>query len=433
MGSPTVSMKLRRLREQADEHPQRVFTTLHHLIDVEFLEEAYRRLNKNAAAGVDGVTAKEYEANLAENLTELRRRVHENRYRAQPVRRVWLAKEDGKERPLGIPVLEDKILQRAVAMVLECLYEGMFYDFSYGFRRGRSAHQALTALREQCVQHRASSILDADIRGYFDSINRQCLNEFLDRRVKDGVVRRLIGKWLKAGILEGERLHYAEDGTPQGGVISPLLANIYLHYVLDEWYVQEVQPRLRGRSSLVRFADDFVGMFEDAGDAERVYEVLPKRFARFGLTIHPEKTRLVPFRRPPPTQTTRGGGLGTFDFLGQTHYWSRSRKGSWVIKRRTARKRQHRAMRALWTWCRKNRHAPVHQQHRQLSQKLHGHYGYYGIRGNYAKVNAYYGHALRAWRYWLGRRSRKGKVPLGAFFRFLERYPLPRPRIVHAF
>ena len=382
MGSQTVSTKLSRLREQAEEHPERVFTTLHHLMDVEFLLEAYNGLRKDAAAGVDEVTAEAYEVDLRGNLAELRRRVHEGQYRAQPVRRVWIEKEDGKQRPLGIPALEDKILQRAVVMLLECLYETLFYDFSYGFRKGLSPHKALAALRELCFKTKVSSIIDADVSRFFDDLDFKQLNRFLDKRVKDGVIRRLINKWLKAGIVEDGRIYYTDSGTPQGGVISPLLANIYLHYVQDEWFMQEVQPRLKGKSFLIRFADDFVIGCELKEDAERVYGVLPKRFARYALTIHPEKTRVVEFTRPSRTAKSKGG-LGTFDFLGFTHHWSKARSGYWVVKRKTKAKRLRRTLRAYWTWCRSNRHMPVHEQHRALSRKLQGHYGYFGMRGNY--------------------------------------------------
>lgn len=256
MRSPTVSTTLCRLRAQAKQHPERVFTTLHHLIDQEWLLEAYRRLRKEAAAGVDGVTTKDYEADLEGNLARLRQRMQEGSYRAQPVRRVWIDKEDGKQRPLGIPALEDKILQRAVQMLLEAIYEVDFHHLSYGFRPGRSAHQALAETRERCFESQVSRILDAEVSRFFDDLSFTHLNQFLDQRVKDGVIRRLINQWLKAGILEGEQLHYASSGSPQGGVISPLLANIYLHPVLDDGYLNEVQPRLQGRSFLVRYADD---------------------------------------------------------------------------------------------------------------------------------------------------------------------------------
>ncbi len=431
MRSETVSTKLRQLAEQARRHPERVFTTLHHLIDVDFLHEAFLRLRKEAAAGVDNMTAAEYQEGLIERLTELHHRVHTNRYRAQPVRRVWIEKEGGKRRPLGIPSLEDKILQRAVQMVLQPIYEEVFYEHSFGFRPQRSAHQALSQLRDSCFECEVSSIYDADVSHYFDDIDHRQLNRFLDLKVKDGVIRRLINKWLRTGVLDGESLYYPPSGSPQGGVISPLLSNVYLHYVLDEWFVHEVKPRLHGRAFLVRFADDFVIGCELASDTDRLGVVIPKRFARYGLQIHPEKTRQVPFWRPSKRMTHRSG-LGTFDFLGFTHYWGKARSGHWVVKRKTASKRLRRSLKSLWTWCRDNRHIRVHEQHQTLSRKLHGHYGYYGIRGNFKMLEVVYEEALRTWRRWLGRRSRKGYLNVKAFASFVERYPLPMPRIVHA-
>ena len=431
MRSETVSTKLHRLAEQAKRHPERVFTTLHHLIDVEFLQEAFLRLRKDAAAGVDNMTAAEYSEGLVQRLTELHLRVHTHRYRAQPVRRVWIDKEDGKQRPLGIPSLEDKILQRAVQMILQPLYEREFHDHSYGFRPGRSAHQALSRLREGCFDCEVSSIYDADVSHYFDDIDHRQLNHFLDKKVKDGVIRGLINKWLRAGVVDGDSLYYPPNGSPQGGVISPLLSNIYLHYVLDEWFVHEVQPRLHGRAFLVRFADDFVIGCELASDTDRLGVVIPKRFARYGLQIHPEKTRQVPFWRPSKRMTHRSG-LDTFDFLGFTHYWGKARSGHWVVKRKTASNRLRRSLRALWAWCRNNRHIRVHEQHQTLSRKLLGHYGYYGIRSNYKMLEVVYEQTLRTWRRWLGKRSSKGYLTIRAFANFLERYPLPLPRIVHA-
>ena len=431
MRSETVSTKLHQLTEQARRHPERVFTALHHLIDIEFLQEAFLRLRKDAAAGVDNMTAVEYAEGLVGRLTELHQRVHENRYRALPVRRLWIDKEDGKRRPLGIPALEDKILQRAVQMVLSAIYETQFHDVSYGFRAGRSAHQALSQLRESCFECEVSSIYDADVSHFFDDIDHSQLNRFLDLKVKDGVIRRLINKWLKAGVLDGEVLYYPANGAPQGGVISPLLSNVYLHYVLDEWFVHVVQPRLHGQAFLVRFADDFVIGCQLAIDVDRLGVVIPKRFAKYGLQIHPEKTRQVPFWRPSKGMTHRSG-LGTFDFLGFTHYWCKARSGHRVVMRKTACKRLRRSLKALWAWCRWNRHMLVQEQHRTLSRKLQGHYGYYGIRGNYRMLEQVYENTLVMWRRWLGRRSSKGYLTCVAFDEFIEHYPLPKPRIVHA-
>ena len=430
MRSPTVSSKLHQIAEQAVQYPDRVFTALAHHIEVDFLREAYYRTSKRSAPGVDGVTAQQYAENLDDNLSHLQERLRAGRYKAPPVKRAWREKDDGSLRPIGMPAFEDKIVQRAVTMLLEAIYERDFYPFSYGFRPRRNAHQALFVLRERAMKMSGAWIVDADISGFFDSIDRHKLREVIKERVNDGGILRLIGKWLNAGVLEGECLTYPDQGTPQGGVISPMLANIFLHRVLDEWFAKEVQPRLKGRSFLVRFADDFVVSCELESDAQRIMAVLPKRFARFGLTIHPTKTRLVPFRRPNHKQQA-GKGSGTFEFLGFTHFWARSRQGNWVIKRKTAKKRLCRTMKALWQWCRANRHVALKDQYRMLCLKLKGHYQYYGIRDNYRRLEKVQRHVARTWRYWLARRSRKNAMPWEKFERRLADYPLPRPRIVH--
>jgi len=429
--SQTVSTKLQRIAEQAVQYPEMVFTTLAYHMDVDFLREAYRRTRKSAAPGVDGVTARKYAEHLEENLQALHECMRSGRYKAPPVKRVWLDKEDGKKRPIGLPAFEDKIVQRAVTMLLGAIYENDFHDCSYGFRAGRSAHQALHEIRERCMGMNIGWIVDADVSGFFDSIDHGLLREMIRQRVNDGGILRLIGKWLNAGVLEGETLTYPEKGTPQGGVISPMLANIFLHHVLDDWFVREIQPRLRGRFFLIRFADDFIIGCELEEDARRVMEVLPKRFGRFGLTIHPEKTTLVDFRRPCSDREC-GGGNGTFDFLGLTHYWTKSRRGYWVIKRKTARKRLRRTFKSLWEWCRVNRHRVLEEQHRMLCQKLRGHFQYYGVRGNYPWLARVYRHTEKAWRYWLSRRSDKSYISWAKFQLLLAKFPLPRPRIVHA-
>ena len=292
--------------------------------------------------GVDGQTAEDYAVDLEGNLQSLLDRAKSGTYKAPPVRRAYIPKagSPGETRPLGIPTFEDKVLQRAVVMVLEPLYEQDFLDCSYGFRPGRSAHQALDALWHKTMAMGGGWILDVDIRKFFDTIDHGHLRAFLKRRVRDGVLLRLIGKWLNAGVLEDGCITHPETGNPQGGVISPMLSNLFLHYVLDEWFEQEVRPRLKGQSFLIRYADDFVMGFSHEEDARRVLAVLPKRFAKYGLTIHPDKTRLVPFERPDrgPKQpdTNRREPPGTFDLLGFTHFWSRSLRGNWVVKRKTS-------------------------------------------------------------------------------------------------
>ncbi|MBT8406075.1 MAG: group II intron reverse transcriptase/maturase [Deltaproteobacteria bacterium] len=429
--SQLIRTKLQGLAQQAKDYPESVFTTLVHHIDVEWLGEAYRRTNKQSAGGVDGVTAQGYGAKLEENLAGLHERLRNGRYQAPPVERVWLEKEDGRKRPIGKPTFEEKIVQRAVVMVLEAVYEQDFYDFSHGFRPGHSPHQALKQLREESRKQQISWIVDADVQGYFDEIPHDQLREMIKRRVNDGGIMRLIGKWLKAGVMEEGRVSYAGKGSPQGGVISPLLANIYLHYVLDEWYDQEVKPRLKGKSYLIRYADDFVIGCELESDAQRIMAVLPKRFGKYGLRIHPEKTKLVRFERPSQKEK-KDDQNGTFDFLGFTHYWGRSRQGQWVIKRKTAHKRQRRSLKAIWHWCKTNRHRSVREQHQQLSLKLRGHYQYYGLRGNYRQLAQVYEAVKRSWFYWLRRRNRKPRLKGERFGDILRVLPLPTPRIIHA-
>ena len=407
-----------------------VFTTLAHLIDVDFLREAFHRTNKQGAPGIDGVTAGEYAENLDENLQDLHERLRNGQYRAMPVERVWLDKEDGSKRPIGKPVLEDKIVQRAVAMLLEAVYEQDFYDFSHGFREGHSPHQALHELREQCMGMNIGWIVDLDVCGFFDNLDRGMLREVLKQRVNDGGIIRLIGKWLNAGVIDGEDLIYPEKGTAQGSVISPILANVFLHHVLDDWFEREVKPRMKGRVFLIRFADDAVIGCELEEDACRIMDVLPKRFGRFGLTVHPQKTRMVRFGKP--RRDDSGKENGTFDFLGFTHYWAKSRQGYWVIKRKTAKKRIRRAMKAFWQWCSQNRHLPITEQYEKLCRKLRGYYQYYAIRGNYRGIEVVYEHVKRAWRYWLSRRSHKSKITWEKYEKLWATFALPKPRIIYA-
>lgn len=437
-GSPTISTKLERIAKLAREAPEMAFTTLAHHIDIGWLREAYRRTRKDGATGVDGQTAEEYAANLEENLRSLLERAKSGTYRAPPVRRVHIPKGDGSQtRPIGIPAFEDKVLQRAVAMVLEAVYEQDFLDCSYGFRPGRSAHQALEILQRETVCMAGGWVLEVDIRKFFDTLDHGHLLEILRRRVRDGVLLRLVSKWLHAGVLENGELSHPEAGTPQGGVISPLLANVYLHEVLDSWFERDVKPRLRGGALLVRYADDAALVFSREDDARRVMEVLPKRFGKYGLALHPEKTRLVEFRRPdrrPPSGTGGSGGRpGTFDLLGFTHYWGLSRKGRWVVKRKTARDRFSRSLKRVADWCRQNRHRPVRDQRQALARKLLGHFGYFGITGNYEALHRFREGVRRAWRKWLDRRSNRARMSWDKMSKLLRRYPLPQPRIAKPF
>jgi RNA-directed DNA polymerase len=428
--SGTVSTKLERIAKLAREAPDMAFTSLSHHLDYSWMEEAYRRTRKGGAVGVDGLTAQEYADNLEENLQQILNRVKSGTYQAPPVRRIHIPKGDGTQtRPIGIPTFEDKVLQRAVAMVLEAVYEQDFLDCSYGFRPGRSAHQALERIQNKLVRMAGGWVLEVDIRKFFDTLDHECLRELLSRRVRDGVLLRLIDKWLNAGVLEEGVVSYPTTGTPQGGVVSPLLANIYLHEVLDLWFERDVKPRLRGQAFLIRYADDAVLVFSREDDARRVLAVLPKRFAKYGLALHPEKTRLVEFPRPELKASKAGSRTGTFDLLGFTHYWGLSRKGYWVVKRRTAKSRMSRSLRATNEWCRRNRHRPVREQWAELSMKVRGHVGYFGITGNFDALKRFVHQVERLWRKWLNRRSQRARMSWPKMHKLLERYPLPRPRI----
>ena len=428
-----MSPGLGRVAERAKRDPDTQFTSLAHLITVDALREAWRSLKKKRSSGVDGVTAQEYEENLEENLRDLHRRLVSMKYRAQPVKRVYVPKEGGKWRPIGIPATEDKIVQAAVRRVLEAIYEQDFFDFSYGFRPGRSAHQALEVLDNAIFRGKVSYVLDADIGTFFDSLDRKVLMELLRRRIKDRSILRLIAKMLHAGVLEDGVRKHPETGSPQGAVISPLLANVYLHYVLDEWVERVVRSRLRGEMYLVRYADDFVFCFQYREDAEQVREVLGKRLAEYGLALNAEKTRLIEFGRFAEENLGRQGRRPeTFDFLGFTHICGKSRKGKFVVKRKTAAKRMRRSQKRMSEWCRNHRHVPLDEQHRMLCAKLRGHYNYYGITGNMLSLKKVRNHVVRTWRKWLNRRSQRGRMPWHRFEKVLDRLPLPNPTIVHS-
>jgi group II intron reverse transcriptase/maturase len=422
-----------RIAYRARTHPQEAFVSVGHYLTREWLEEAYHLTRKDGAVGIDGVTAQAYEQNLDENLERLSDLARSGKYKAPPVRRVYVPKPGKKEvRPIGIPSFEDKVLQRGVAMILEAIYEQDFKDCSYGFRPGRSAHQALENIWQNVHQMGGCWILDVDIRKFFDTLDHQHLREILDRRIRDGVVRRLIGKWLKAGVWESGSVSYPDKGTPQGGCISPILSNIYLHTVLDEWFENQIKPRLKGRAFLVRFADDFVMGFSDERDALRVKEVLPRRFCRFGLEVHPDKTRLVNFM---PPHKHPEGNPGTFDFLGFNHGWGKSKWGNDTVKRKTAKDRLSRALKTIKQYCGCNRHLEIAEQCKALNRKLIGHYAYFGITGNYRYLNRVYHETKRIWFKWLRRRTRGGKGMTWDRFTVLTStvFTLKRPKIMHSY
>jgi len=429
----SVLTKQQRVAKLARVHRTRAFTSLHHYIDYEWLYRAYQLTRKDGAVGVDGKTARQYEQALKSNLEDLLGRIKTGTYRAPAIRRVYIPKGNGKRRPLGIPTFEDKIVQRAVVMLLEPIYEQDYYTCSYGFRRGRSAHNALRNLRNKIMDEGGRWIFDVDIQKYFDTIDHTQLRKFLARRVVDGVIRKLIDKWLKAGVLESGQLQKSIQGTPQGGVISPLLSNIYLHYVLDEWFDKAVKPRMKCRCSMTRFADDFVMVFEDHNDVHRVKRVISKRFARYNLVIHPDKTKLVDFRFRYRKENRRKSKAISFDFLGFTHYWGKSRRGKDIVCQKTAKDRFRKALNEINAFCRNNRHKPLDEQWSRLNRKLVGHYAYFGITGNHKSLRNLEHQTCRLWRKWLSRRSRKSYIPWERFKLLLLRFPIARPKIYHQY
>lgn len=426
--SGSMSPGLLKVVERARRKPEGRFHSLAHLLDVSALERAYHRLRKEAAVGVDGVTKEQYGQALEANLRNLHERLKSKQYRHQPIRRVHIPKGDGKTRPIGISTVEDKVVQDAVREVMEAVYEQDFLDCSYGFRPKRRAHELLKAIDRAAHQGKANWILEADVVSFFDSVDRTKLKEMLEGRIADSSMHRLIGKCLHVGVLDGEKYSEPEVGTAQGSGLSPLLGNIYLHYVLDLWFEDEVKPRLKGQAVLLRFADDFVIGFEWEADARRVMEVLPKRMARYNLRLHPEKTRLLPFQKPSVRQE-RGKGPATFDFLGFTLYWERTLKGRWRLTCKTRRARLRRAVNAVADWCRRHRHLPVREQHAALTRRIHGHFNYFGVSGNFRSLEQLLQEATKAWYKWLRRRSQRKSLNWERYTKLLERLPLPIPRI----
>jgi group II intron reverse transcriptase/maturase len=430
MTSRNMSPKLLEVAKRAKREPEARFNSLAYLIDVPALSRGYGRMRKDAAVGVDGVTKEEYGVDLQARLQDLHARLRSKRYRHQPIRRVHIDKGPGKTRPIGVSAFEDKLVQDAVREVLEAVYEQDFLDCSYGFRPGRSAHDAVRRLDHIVHRGEVSWILEADVESFFDSLDRTKLSQMLRTRVVDGSLLRLVGKCLHGGILDGARYSTPKMGAPQGSVLSPLLGNIYLHYVLDHWFETVVKPRLKGKASLVRYCDDFVIGFELEGDARRVMEVLPKRMGKYGLSLHPDKTRLLDFRRPPKGQGSRRGEAATFDFLGFTFYWARARTGRWGMRCKTRSASLRRAIASIYDWCRRHRHLPLQVQRQALARRVRGHYNYFGVSGNFRSLLIFAAAVRRAWHKWLCRRSQRNRLTWKRYDEWLStRCLLPRPRI----
>ena len=425
---------LARLSELAKEDPARRFSSIAHWLTPEALYEAFRRLRKKAAEGVDEVTYQDYEKRAIENIQKLWESLRNKTYRAQPLRRIYIPKEDGRERPISIPVLEDKIVQKACVQLLNAIFEVDFLPCSYGSRPGRHPHLALDELDRIIFRESITHVLELDIVSYFDAIVRKHLMEMIERRVTDKSILRLIGKWINVGAIDEGRLLVTENGVGQGQVISPFLANVYLHYILDQWFEDEVKPRLAGKAYLVRYVDDAVICFQRKEDAQKVQEVLGKRFGKYGLTLHPEKTRLVEFGRSALEKAEKEGQRpATFDFLGFTHISARSWRGKFTIKVKTSKKRLRRSLKRVALWCKRARHRPLVEQHATLNSKLRGHYQYYGRGSNYRSLAQFRCGVCKLWRKWLSRRTRGTVLLWDKYNRLLQRYPLELPRITHAY
>jgi RNA-directed DNA polymerase len=424
-----MSPGLSRVMDRARRNPHERQLSLAYLIDVEALKRAYGRIRKNAAVGVDGITKEQYGQDLQRNLENLHQRLKKMKYRHQPIARVHIPKDKGQKRPIGISCLEDKIVQGALTEILGAVYEQDFLDSSFGFRPGRCTHDALKALYQAVRRGGANVIFEADVKSFFDMVHRRTMVEMLEQRIADKSFMRLVGKCLHVGVLEGDVFTRPEQGTVQGSIISPMLGNIYLHNVLDKWFEEQVKPRLKGKASLIRYCDDFIIGFERMDDANRVQMVLDKRFEKYHLSLHPDKTRLIDFRRPPLDQ--KGGkGPGSFDFLGFTVYWRRNRKGpGWHVASKTRKARLTRAITNAYDFCRSQRHKPIAVQHRALVSRIRGHLVYFGVNDNDKSTGALVYWATRAWHKWLNRRSQRARLNWKRFQDLLKDYPLPQPRV----
>jgi group II intron reverse transcriptase/maturase len=431
-GGFNAATTMQRIGKRAKEKTQERLTNLLCHIKVPLLKQAFLRLKKTAASGIDGVTWSEYGVRLDERLIDLQDRVHRGNYHPQPVRRVHIPKGNGRTRPLGIPALEDKILQQAVRMVLEPIYEATFVGFSYGYRPHRSQHDALDALAI-AIARKVNWVLDADIRSFFDTIDHKWMQRFIEHRIGDKRLIRLLMKWMRAGVMEEGKLHEVTEGTPQGGIISPLLANVYLHYVVDLWVRHWRKKCAHGEVYVVRYADDVVMGFQSEQDALAMRKALADRVEKFGLELHGEKTRILEFGRFARGRLERRGleKPGTFDFLGFTHIASADRHGKFQLKRRTSRKKRQAKLAALKEECRKRRHLPVADQHSWLSSVLNGHYRYYAVPTNMRALNAFRWAVTRMWHRSLQRRSQRARWTVEKRRKFEQTFPLPSPRILH--
>jgi RNA-directed DNA polymerase len=435
MDNSTVAL-LPLISERARKESKVQFTSLAHLLNKKFLRECYLELGRDRASGIDGVSWQAYGENLNENLANLVMRMKAKQYRPKPAKRVYIPKNEHEKRPLGLPSLEDKVVQKGISRILEAIYEEDFLDCSYGFRPNRSCHDVLQAVDQIIMKRPVEYVIEADIKGFFDNVSHDWLLKMLEVRIKDPSFLMLIRRFLKAGYIEEGRLVKTKQGTPQGGNLSPMLANIFLHYVLDLWFEKRIKPQMAGEVYLVRYADDFLIMVQKQSDACIIEQALRDRFKKFSLTLHPEKTRTISFSRKEPENAKRQGHKpNTFEFLGLTHFWQCSFEGGWyMLSRRTSAKRFCRACRAMNEWLRTVRNwCKTKEWWLILASKLRGHYQYYGVSGNSRMLKMFYYRVMRLLHKWLNRRSQRNRWNWERFTEYLKHYPLPLPHISHKF
>ena len=422
------------ITKRAKEDRKCKFNNLMHLLDASGLKECFFMLKKNKAAGIDEVTAQDYSKDLEKNLEMLTEKMKAMSYRPLPVRRAYIPKANGKKRPLGIPALEDKIVQMGFARILEAIYEVDFRDYSYGFRRGRNCHQALARLDNRIMRRPVNYVIDADIKGFFDNVNHDWMKRCIEERVSDRKFIRYIQRFLKSGVMEAGKYIKTVKGTPQGGVVSPILANIYLHYVLDLWFENEIKVKSRGSAEMVRYADDFVICVQYRKETEQILEAVGRRLRKFGLELSEEKTRIIEFgRKAQEDSRSRGNKPGTFNFLGFTHYCTRTRSGKFKVARKTEKKRYARGLKKIATWLKINRsQLELKEIWNRVSSMLSGHFRYFGVSDNFKTLNRFHNEVERTLYKWLNRRSQKKSFDWDKFCIYLKCFPLPKPKIYHS-